>query len=417
LPSERTRPSGFTLGALIAGLLATVGAFSWVAVKSYDLIHGEDLRPGAPGLKSVDIAGPQQTVFSWRRQACERRDIPDMPARAFRDAEGRVHLIDTHYVSRSAVGPGLNHVRHDCRIVMRSKLGARPQLFSDREWIASPYTLDGKTVFALVHDEYRGNQHTSARCLYSSDADCLYNAITLARSDNGGLTFRHALPPPRHLVAEVPYPYDPAAGTHYGVFMPSNIVKKGDWYYSMVALEPYRAQKAGACVMRTRNLADPSAWRAWDGNGFDVTFVDPYTVRDAASGDHFCEPVSSAQIGSMVQSLTYNTYFGKYLLVGTSDAYDQRQRRVVSGFYYSLSNDLIHWSMRKLVREVELPGTYRCGDADPVLYPSVLDPTSKSRNFETSGRRPYLYFTRFHYSACRQGYDRDLVRVPIEFSK
>jgi hypothetical protein len=47
----------------------------------------------------------------------------------------------------------------------------------------------------------------------------------------------------------------------------------------------------------------------------------------------------------------------------------------------------------------------------------VLDPQSKSRNFETTGRRPYLYFTRFHYSACQQTLDRDLVRVPIEFRK
>ncbi len=64
-----------------------------------------------------------------------------------------------------------------------------------------------------------------------------------------------------------------------------------------------------------------------------------------------------------------------------------------------------------------MPQTYRCGDRDPLFYPSILDPTSGSRNFETSGRRPYLYFTRMHYRACQQTSDRDLVRVQIEFSK
>jgi hypothetical protein len=119
----------------------------------------------------------------------------------------------------------------------------------------------------------------------------------------------------------------------------------------------------------------------------------------------------------MSDSLTFNTYFGKYLLLGSSTAHDGRKRRVVPGFYYSLSDDLIHWSQRKLVKEAELPYTYKCGDRDPVLYPSVLDPGSKSRNFETTGRTPYLYFTRFHYSACRSNFNRDLVRVRIEFSK
>ena len=52
-----------------------------------------------------------------------------------------------------------------------------------------------------------------------------------------------------------------------------------------------------------------------------------------------------------------------------------------------------------------------------MIYGSVLDPDSTSRNFETSGRHPYLYFTRLHYKACVQTLDRDLVRVPIQFSK
>jgi hypothetical protein len=90
---------------------------------------------------------------------------------------------------------------------------------------------------------------------------------------------------------------------------------------------------------------------------------------------------------------------------------------VVTGFYYSLSGDLVHWSARKLVQEAVVPQTYRCGDQDPVYYPSVLDPKSSSPNFETTGRQAYLYYTRFHYKACAQTQDRDLVRVPVEFTK
>jgi hypothetical protein len=168
--------------------------------------------------------------------------------------------------------------------------------------------------------------------------------------------------------------------------------------------------------MRTNRLDDPTSWRAWDGDGYNVGFVDPYKVKVAAS-KHVCQPVSPNAISDMSFSLTYNTYYGKYLLVSPANQYDPRKHRVVSGFYYSLSDNLVDWSQRKLIKEVVLLNTYRCGDPDPVFYPSVLDPNSKSRNFETTGKRAYIYFTRMHYSACQLTLNRDLVRVPIEFSK
>jgi hypothetical protein len=89
---------------------------------------------------------------------------------------------------------------------------------------------------------------------------------------------------------------------------------------------------------------------------------------------------------------------------------------VITGIYFSTSEDLIDWTPRKLVLRTESRNTYQCGDSDPVAYPSVLDPESKSRNFETTGKRAYLYFTRYNYASCKETLDRDLVRVPVEFS-
>ena len=87
------------------------------------------------------------------------------------------------------------------------------------------------------------------------------------------------------------------------------------------------------------------------------------------------------------------------------------------GFYYSTSADLIHWEPRRLIHEAEMAYTYECGDPNPVAYPSLLDPDSSSRNFETTGRAPWLYFTRFHYKDCKFTSNRDLVRVRVRFSK
>jgi hypothetical protein len=231
---------------------------------------------------------------------------------------------------------------------------------------------------------------------------------------DGGASFEHARPP-THLVAAIPYRYKPDFGPA-GIFQPSNIVRNAadDHYYALLRVQQHRDQPQGTCVMRTTDLADPKTWRAWGGSAFDVRFIDPYLEPEKAPQDHICQPVSYNEIQLMVESLTFNTYLDRYLLVGTT-VIREPDGETVSGIYYSLSDDLIDWTPRELIVEVESTQTHRCGDPDPVAYPSVLDPDSTSRNFETTGRRAYLYFTRFNYEACKETSDRDLVRVPIEF--
>jgi hypothetical protein len=290
-----------------------------------------------------------------------------------------------------------------------------PAHYNNLEWLSAPYTMDGSKVFALVHEEYHGEGDPRG-CPSRSNVKCWLNAVTLAVSDDGGQTFRHA-PPPRQLVASIPYRYVPGAGP-IGIFSPSNIVRRDDGYfYSLLNVNPYRDQPGGACLVRTRSPYDPRSWRAWGGDSFDVSFVNPYRRGGEVSPSHICRPVSPEQIGGMTQSLTYNTYLEKFLLIGTSVVFDAAKNREVPGFYYAVSDDLIHWHGRRLLAEVELISTFRCGDPSPVVYPSLLDPRSRSRSFETTGRRPYLYFVRFHNKECRDSLNRDLLRVPVEISR
>src|SRR5204862_1646116 len=122
----------------------------------------------------------------------------------------------------------------------------------------------------------------------------------------------------------------------------------------------------------TRNLADPKSWRAWGGptTGFNVTFTNPYTYPYSPSdpqSNHVCQPVSFPQIEKMVNSVTYNSHFNKYLLVGVTNKYDPARGQFVYGVYYSTSTDLVNWSDRQLLMEAELPWSYQCGDQDPIL--------------------------------------------------
>jgi hypothetical protein len=119
----------------------------------------------------------------------------------------------------------------------------------------------------------------------------------------------------------------------------------------------------------------------------------------------------------MTGSLTYNTYLDRYVLVSPSGRQLPGRRGVTWGFYYSTSEDLIEWKPRRLIREAVLTSSFRCGDPNPVGYPSLLDSSSRSSNFETTGRSPWLYFTRFHYEDCRNELNRDLVRIRVRFSR
>jgi hypothetical protein len=412
---EPLRSSRLSLTLSSAALLASAALFAATLIVSFNILHDDNSDKAPPTLKSMTVAGPQTTVFDWSRDACDDVDIPDAPARAFRDAAGRVVLMASHFVSRRAIGPDLGHLTHQCKISMNSDYSSLPQDYDDKSWLASTYTKDGRTVFGLVHDEYQGNTHPG-RCASGDYFKCWYNVITFARSDDSGLTFRRPAGPAK-LVAAIPYRYEPDSGAH-GLFEPSNIVyrQRDGYYYTIVRAGGFGDQKTGACLLRTRQLADPSSWRGWDGSDFGTRFIDPYR-QSVPPQDHLCEPVGFGQIATMSSSLTWNTYLGQYLLVGPSTDYSPTDKRGITGFYYSVSPDLIRWSRRRLFREVVFPWKFGCGDRQPVAYPSVLDPNSKSRNFETTGRRPWLFFTRLHYAGCQQTMNRDLVRVPIELSK
>jgi hypothetical protein len=393
------------MGALI-GRLAAIVSLALAA-----------LVPAAPSVESpppagqVTIAGPYEPVFTWRRQACEPQEVPDLPARAFRDYGGRVQLLISHYENFRLIGRSLERLHGECHAVMRSHQSASPSRFENREWLASVYTTDGRTIWALVHEEYQGNTHPGA-CPAHSYYACWYNAVTLARSTNGGRTYTHK-PPPQQVIAAPSTPYQPDSGP-LGVFTPSNIVTGPDGaHYALVRIRaPGGAH--GACLLRSTRVGSPSAWRAFDGRGFNATLPDPYSA--AAPAMRGCAQVGAGRIAEMTESLTYNTVLHRYLLVGMAPPGPLSIGARATGIYFSTSVDLVHWSPRILITPAVSVQTYRCGRASPIAYPSVIDPASGSRVFATSGASPYLYFTQFHYEGCHQTLNRDLLRVRLQIS-
>lgn len=370
---------------------------------------------------SVRATGPENVVFDWSNDSCEEDDIPDNPARAFRDSFGRVQLISSHLTTRRMMGSSIDTLTQRCdRTLFGSDANQAPSAYNNMEWIGSLYTLNGQTVYALVSNEFQGWRYPSS-CNVGDSWDqqqkCWENSITLAKSVNSGDSYTQAATP-GHLVAASPYQYRAADGP-YGYLAPSNIVRRTDgFYYALVKTEIVRDQDFGACLIRTNNLEVPTSWRAWDGSGFNTRFINPYVETGEPGSAHVCKPVAREQIEKMTSSLTWSTYFNRYVLVGYMAT--RQNGEPAPGFYYSLSSDLINWTPRKLLMRGPVPWTHQCGEEDPVLNPSLIDRNSNSANFETIGQRPYLYFTRYNYEynpdECYMSLDRDLVRVPIEFS-
>ncbi|MCJ7735325.1 MAG: hypothetical protein MUP11_12355 [Anaerolineales bacterium] len=361
---------------------------------------------------TLRIMGEVETVFDWTTDRCANHNIPDLPLRAFRGADGQVQAISSSDNNYRFLGPDLNNLTIDCNKIMSSRYNPDPAQYTDAEWIAATYTEDGQTIYALIHNEYQGHMHPG-QCPQNDYFSCWDNSITLGISIDGGKTYSEALDPPGHLVARFPYPYLAGAGPE-GFRGPSNIIKGEDgYYYNFFNVSEYQTQNQWVCLMRTDDLSQPGSWRFWDGTGFDGRFADPYTEAITDPGQHICPPLDQDAIGhGLNDSITYNTTLERYVLVGNSA--DWLDNRNVWGFYYSFSADLVHWSARKLLVEIELPWTVEFPGSDlSHLYPSLLDPESESRNFETTGKTAYLYYTRNNFG--HGSLDRDLIRVPVEF--
>lgn len=364
--------------------------------------NGGDGTDEGPVTFSLRVVGQEEVVFDWSKDRCDDSYIPDLPARAFRDDSGQVQLIAGHATNRRNIGPDLNSLTHECSVIMESDEDPDPAAFNYWEWIGATYTEDGKTIYAIIHNEYHGYGR-DPEC-FDVSGGCWYNSLTLAVSTDSGASYHHPVTPPGHLIAAWPEQYVPGRAP-YGVFHPSNIVKGKDGYYYSIWQTGELDLQSWQCLMRTDDLSDPKSWRFWDGAGFYGTFINPYTEPTENTEAHLCEPIDSFKDideATHPSSLTYNNYIDRYIFIAPL-APPHR-----SGFYYSVSEDLINWSPFKLFYDVELIS----GEA-PYMYPSLLDPDSETKNFETTGKKAYLYYTRLNFGLGNS--DRDLVRVPVEF--
>lgn len=347
--------------------------------------------------------GPELVIFDPKRDACDGHDVPDMPLRAYRGADGAIHAFALHFENRRMSGRAILALKPECRIVFRGTGNADPAAYDDRAWIAATWTVDGRIVHALVHHEYQAHQHPG-RCRFQAYLACWWNSILSIRSEDGGQSFRRAEPP---VVAATPFAQEVGQGRHRGFFNPSNIIERDGWHYTLIGTTGWEGQGAGACLFRSR---DPAAgdWRAFDGKGFTARFAGP----TARPGGPACQPVAPfpASVGAVIRHRPSGLYLAIYQASGGSANHPQ------SGFYLAASPDLVAWNPPTLVLATRTYYDSACGESVIRNYPVLIDEMAQTRNFEDIGDEALLVFAETRVNGCQPTSERRLIARKVRIS-
>ncbi|TCZ56595.1 hypothetical protein [Roseicella aquatilis] len=348
-------------------------------------------------------AGEVRTLYHWATDRCEDEFIPDAPARAFRRADGRMTLLATHRENWALVGQDFTSLKPSCRSVLRSSEHRREG--AGRLWIEATWTHDGRHIAALVSQDLEEPTRREGCEKRGLPGRCWLNNILAARSADMGESFS-LLAPSERMVATLGDRYPPGAQARFGAFTTSNIVRQGDAYFMIAYVQGEGVQQAGNCLFRTDDPFQPGRWRGWDGQGFAADLGVP-------GGRQSCTPLPSRALPGEVRSLTYDTRHATWLAVFRARLALPGDAQPVPGFYVAQSPDLLHWQAPR--RIVAAPTRARIDDPDIVAnYPSLLDPGSKSRNFDTiDSGRPVLLYTVQHLQAGRGSMNRDLRYLPL----
>lgn len=362
--------------------------------------------PAAAQQNSISIAGPETLYLSHKEMNCGRtergsgRDGADIPVTAFRRKDGSVVVLAGNQNNYYLEGPSVDKARRtSCKNLVKPVNDPDPQAFNARRWLFAIHAKSYDFVLGFVHNEYHGNDHFAQGCEKSSQRnfECWYGSTTLVISRDGGFTFKTP-PYPDNVLAALPFRFE-VGRKRAGANTPKVVGNPHDgMIYVMVNyFDRNRNIRGSQCLLRGSGKKF-NDWRAWDGAGFNLDMESPYAIQPSGAD-------CAAVLPFIVHSLKYVPNIGKFIAIGTRD------RRVL----YAFSADLINWSKETTLMEFEPHQTWKPGMPAARAYFSLLDPESRSNNFDTLENSPQLYFVQFGTDDARRFLHKtDIYRVPIQ---
>ena len=382
------------------------------------------MYPGTP-----ELIGSEEDFWVWETDTCTYTMTPDGSVRAYRDSNDKIIVSLPHYENYRLTGTSFDNLTSDCNVILSSNWNTDPSKHDSQHWLGGGYTEDGINVYALVHNE------NSSRTSDAEAGEYYSTSIVYYSSSDGGSTWTR---PSDYVVYSesdntTGYTFNDVG--HIGVEGKSNIIKHDGYYYTLIEtnlieVNNGRASQSLTYIIRTNDLSDPNSWRGWDGTGYNVALGDRYneTINTNSFAHLNKGTVWEGNVAYHNENLLYSNYFEKFMIVGFGQFNNK------NGVYYTLSDDLIHWSQRILVKTWD-SDDYIVGETDTrersnsqyrVSYAGVVDHNSTDRNFNTVGQEAYLYWTENQPNGgaptCPNGlscgaYDRKIKRQKIKFTK
>jgi hypothetical protein len=408
---------------------------------------------------TVSVAGPPEAVWRHDSGACDNADYSDVPVRPLINDRGEILWFagNSHgYRPTRGGSGGADRLATMERVDCSAQLGElsqgtvnEPQAYHANLWLEAPFTLDGRNVYALAHDEFHGEWTGDPRYCDEQALQhrivlrCNYWNVIAARSSDGGTHFaldgvrsdgsvRPAIALPDPYVLEA-MPAGNSASLEQGMAAQSNIIHWGQYFYVLVLQvvhgSPAHNPLDGVCIFRTADLGGPSTWRGWSAatRTYSIAVPQSYPMRMAQPQEH-CSPVLPTHYRF---TWSYNVPLRRFIIIGLDASFqhtDQAAFVYMTASLDPLTGELQPQSREGLLMHIAwLPQWQRDPTIEGAAYPSLLDPSSPElsdsestpvgradRNFQLSGARPYLYFTRLNPRTSRGGgANRDVVRVPL----
>ncbi len=322
------------------------------------------------------------------------------------------------------------------------------QSYNNELWMVVPYTIDGQTIYSLVHNEYHPcvPPSTGPNCTTSVQNE--YGNLVAAHSLDAGNTFQLIQNSSVNNVPVIvaPYPYQNIHDNNQmtgiaGMFAQSNIIKWGDYYYILIEQDlnilNANAPLPGVCIYRTNNLADPRSWLGFDGVQYSVPLVPVYPSSLSNPERYLCHPV----LPNFYRfSWSYNVVLNKFIIMGLDTNYHVTGESPIEAFVYTLANldpqtgvlssatNTGNSYTEYFLREITWFDKWQAmQNVYGQAYPSFLDPNSPQisdhfgpnlipgdRNFEYSASSPYLYYTLLFPFNQNKGQDRNVVRQALK---
>jgi len=368
--------------------------------------------PASAQMLELAAQGTETVLYDSRKDACDASDLPDAPARAFRDDDGRMVLFAPNFKARAFEGLSLATLEKDCRIRFAAGGKSDPDLLDDRTWLHAFMRRPDGQVLALASASYMPYRHNRACAGGRGRTACWYNGIAILASRDGGETFTYLGDPPGHLLLRPPERSSDRSRDPAGYITASNIVRHESFVYTIIWFRGQGPQQRYNCLLRAPE-ADPLAWSAWTGTGYET--VARFAEARWQTRDVPCAPVGRGVLEN-VRSVVSHAASGTFIAIYSKSA----RLAESSGFYYSTSTNLLDWTPGRLLYPGQSPARDRLDDPNhgepAITYPSLIDEQSQDANFGTVSDRFDLLFVRLgkepgdgHPRSYRQ-----IVRVPLQ---